>query len=366
MTFFGRDDMDVVRRQLIEIITDDLRDKQGYMMGVSEAGVISLLIFPKHLFVRAFTGGVFDFKVRVVDRDTGISPEILLVKSLTHVVGDPIIQSVDAGNSTIPAILQDPWYRSPGENLWVFLKLLQVPGKDLGSLTAALLRTTARSLMWRSAARAFCYAEFNDETMQSLALIANSKGHAPPYWLAKQAHAALSSIGAKRVQAITPEAQAGLVVVENAVRQELAGVRPPGQPAPRWPGGGGGQASAASGGYTGPGAQQDMGNSPARQQGGITDNRIADGDLYDLVKAYREPTDGSVRDGGNPPAPPHNYSEPPDDSFAPDPEELAALERLEGGAPDTQIKPKKQRRKSRPEMFNLRPGAGPRRRVSGP
>lgn len=376
------------RRQIVEAMTDDARAGHDYLIGLSDGGVISFLRVPAAIRSRVFLGGVFDLGGTVLDRDTDLSPEVILVQTATLVSGKNLH---DAENRppTIPAVMQDPWHRAIKDNLAILHNLINLPADKMGSLAASVLRSTARALMWTSASRAECFTRIGEEASHNLAAIANSKGHTTGKWLAERVSMVRQVIETDGPAADTPEASLGQDIVREVVRLQARGVRPAGAP-------GGGQAGDGSGAVKSAGGSGPAGNrsggGAAGTGGGrggnapihpIKDNRIVDGDYQSLVASLREEdwADGDQRgseferDGEGEPIGIDDMDNGGFPGFSPDPDEVAAFASIDAGddaggpsgkAASATKGPAKQRRaKSTPGMANISFGSK-KRRPTGP
>ncbi len=283
----------VFRRRIIELVADDMRGGNRQMLGLSAGNVISLIRIPV-LSTPLYPGGTFDFKGIIVDRDTPYSPEVLLVQTARQVGDGTAPEEYADGAPIIPGLIQDPWHRAPEDNLWVLVKLMALPTNQLGSLASAVMRATARSLLWSSGARTECFSMVGGEAMLPLSRIANAKGHAPAAWLAAQAAKVIQAIEIDPQQANGPKSTVAAEIANQVLVQQAAGVRPP---ASHTAGGrppGAGQATGTGGA---PGAQ-----SRAKQRSAPPDNRVADGDFHALIDALRaEDPEGYQPPGGEEP-----------------------------------------------------------------
>jgi hypothetical protein len=378
--------LSVYRRQIVEIIADDMRDGYRQMLGISATGAISHLKVPHLPGGQVFRGGGFDLSAIQLDRDTAISPEVLLIRDARWVSGVRVPELEDIRGASIPTVIQDPWHRTPKHNLWTLLKLMELPPAQMGSLTGAVLRATARALLWTSAARSECFATIGEMAMEHLAQIANAKGHAPNIWLISQSTNFRQAIQISGEPSDDPAITMSAKTVTEVVRQQAAGIRPPsahtgGRPSSSGAGGNShGYGGAGSGQYNG-------GGRPSGRQGlaaqTFQDNRVADGDLHALVASLRSelPRDEGI-DQENDASyeqfieDENSYQLDESTSNQVDPDELAAFESIDaipsaispgsGNRPVPNTTTKFHKKKSSPNMGNVSFGSGKRRPKDGP
>ena len=360
------------------MIADDYRDNYGLMLGLAEEkGVISMLRLPRSLAQVVFPGGLYDLKGTVLDRDTDFSPETILINAARRVDEERGLTAQAPAGSTIPSVIQDAWHRSPKDNIAILMRLVELPPNKMGSLTAAVFRSTARALVWLSNARTISFAEIGEEAVYNLAAIANSKGFAPERWLASRISMVKDVIDVKGVEIETPNAQVSAEVVAEVVRQQAQGVRPPGPTR----GGGGGQGHAghrSEGNARGTGGGQG-GRAP---DNAVRDNRIADGSMQDLIRSVSEedwqqstPVHGDSDPEFGEPVSLEDLDQNADGIPAAKQEELAAFDAFEAGgepppetAPNNQKKETRTRKKSSsPSMGNISFSNGrPRKKMNAP